>query len=125
MPGIVEHNVESSKDLLSPGKSGSDVRRTGNVESENQKLRGRVLFGERRKTRGFAKCCNDDVALAEGDFRDGFSQPGGRSGDYRIRGRCVSVSLFRCVGHALNQTLGWYMRRGWGDKEECQVNTTR
>ena len=92
-PGIVEHDVESSKDFLSACKGGGDVRGTGDVEREDEELGGGVLLGERGENGGFAEGGDDDVAFAEDDLGEGFSEPGGRAGDCR-GWRCMSVSQY-------------------------------
>ena len=91
-PGIVEHDVKSSKDLLGASKGGGDVRGTGDIEREDEELGRRVLLSERGENGGFAEGGDDDVALAEDDLGEGFSEPGGRAGD--CRWRCVSVSQY-------------------------------
>ena len=91
-PGIVEHDVESPKDFLGASKGGGDVRGTGNVEGEDEELGRGVLLDERGENGGFAKCGDDDVAFAEDNLGEGFSEPGGRAGD--CRWRCVSVSQY-------------------------------
>ena len=63
MPGIVEHDVESSKDFLGAGEGGSDIRGTGDVEGEEKELGGRVLFGERGENGGCAEGGDDDVTF--------------------------------------------------------------
>ena len=83
VPGIVEHNVESSKDFLGAGKGGGDIKGTGDVEGEEQELGGGVLFGERGENRRCPECGDDDVAFAQDDLGEGFSEPGGRAGDCR------------------------------------------
>ena len=93
VPGIVEHNVESSKDFLGAGKGGGDVRWTGNVEGEEKELGRGILLGEREENGRFAEGGDDDVAFAEGNLGEGFSEPGGRAGDCR-GWRCVSVSQY-------------------------------
>ena len=93
VPGIVEHDVESSKDFLGAGKGGGDVRWTGNVEGEEKELGRGILLGEREENGRFAEGGDDDVAFAEGNLGEGFSEPGGRAGDCR-GWRCVSVSQY-------------------------------
>jgi hypothetical protein len=92
-PGIVEHDVESSKDFLSAGKRGGDVRGTGDVEGEEKELCGGVLLGERGENRGFTEGSDDDVAFAEDHLGEGFSEPGGRARDCH-GSRCVSASQY-------------------------------
>ena len=64
VPGIVEHDVESSKDFLGAGKGGGDVRGTSDVEGEDEELGGGVLLGERGENGGCAEGGDDDVAFA-------------------------------------------------------------
>ena len=64
VPGIVEHDVESSKDFLGAGKGGGDVRGTGDIEGEDEELGGGVLLGERGENGGCAEGGDDDVAFA-------------------------------------------------------------
>ena len=92
-PGIVEHDVESSKGFLGAGKGGGDVRGTSDVEGEDEELGGGVLLGERGENGGFAKCGDDDVAFAEDNLGEGFSEPRGRTSDCQGR-RSVSVSQY-------------------------------
>lgn len=81
VPGIVEHDVESSKHFLDACKCGGDIGRTSDVEGEEKKLGGRVLFGEVEENRGPAEGGDDDIAFAEEDLSEGLSEPGRRAGD--------------------------------------------
>ena len=62
-------------------EGGGDIGGTGDVEGEEKELGGRVLRSERGEHGRFAECGDDNVALAEDGFDEGFSQPGGRAGD--------------------------------------------
>ena len=78
---------------MGAGKRGGDIGGTGDVEGEEKELGGRVELGERGEHGGFAEGGNDDVALAEDDFGEGFPEPGGCARD--CRGWCrVSVSEY-------------------------------
>lgn len=75
VPGIVKQDIESSKNFSSPVKGSGDVSRTGDIQGEEKESRRRIQLGEMRKSSGFAEGRDSDVAFAEHDLSDGFSEP--------------------------------------------------
>lgn len=93
IPSVVEYDVEPSKNLLGPSKGGGDIRGASDIEGEEKELRGWVVLGERGEDGGIAKGSHDNVAFAEDDLGEGFSEPRGRACDCHDCDMSVQVNM--------------------------------